>query len=98
MTLPAGTVGAGVKPGHIDYVFLSFKTSTAFSPTDTMPLTAGMKLLMMLESTVSLGTLALVAARAMNILAQASGLARRGPDALERPIQSSRHSCRETAE
>jgi hypothetical protein len=69
MTLPAETVGAGAKPGHIDYLFLSFNTSTALSPTDTMPLTARMKLLMMLESTVSLGTLALVAARAVNILA-----------------------------
>ena len=64
MSLPAETVGAGAKPGHIDYLFLSFNTSTALSPTDTMPLTAWMKLLMMLESTVSLGTLALVAARA----------------------------------
>jgi hypothetical protein len=69
MTLPAGTVGADAKPGYVDYLFLSFNTSTAFSPTDTMPLTARMKLLMMLESTVSLGTLALVAARAVNILA-----------------------------
>jgi len=60
---------ANAKPGFIDYVFLSFCTSTAFSPTDTMPLTARMKLLMMLESIVSLLTLALVAARAVNILA-----------------------------
>ncbi len=67
--LLAGTVGADAKPGYVDYLFLSFNTSTAFSPTDTMPLTARMKLLMMLESTVSLGTLALVAARAVNILA-----------------------------
>ena len=57
------------KPGFIDYLFLSFNTSTAFSPTDTMPLTGRMKLLMMLEAYVSLLTLALVAARAVNILA-----------------------------
>jgi hypothetical protein len=69
MTLPAGTIGADARPGYVDYLFLSFNTSTAFSPTDTMPLTARMKLLMMLESTVSLLTLALVAARAVNILA-----------------------------
>ena len=69
MTLPAGTVGADAKPRYVDYLFLSFNTSTAFSPTDAMPLTARMKLLMMLESTVSLGTLVLVAARAVNILA-----------------------------
>lgn len=69
MTLPPDTVGADRKPGYVDYLFLSFNTSTAFSPTDTMPLTARMKLLMMLEAYVSLLTLALVAARAVNILA-----------------------------
>ena len=63
------TAGADSKLGYVDYLFLSFCTSTAFSPTDTMPLTARMKLLMMLESIVSLLTLALVAARAVNILA-----------------------------
>ena len=69
MTLPAGSVGADAKPVYVDYLFLSFNTSTAFSPTDTMPLTARMKLLMMLEAMISLLTLALVAARAVNILA-----------------------------
>jgi uncharacterized membrane protein len=69
MTLPAGTVGADVTPGFIDYLFFSFNTSTAFSPTDTLPLSVRMKLLMMLEATISLLTLALVAARAVNILA-----------------------------
>ena len=69
MTLPPGTVGAEAKPGYVDYLFLSFNTSTAFSPTDTMPLTSRMKLLMMFEAYVSLLTLALVAARAVNILA-----------------------------
>ncbi len=67
--LPAGTIGADAKPGYVDYLFLSFNTSTAFSPTDTLPLSRRMKLLMMLEATVSLLTLALVAARAVNILA-----------------------------
>ncbi len=69
MTLPSSSAGADAPPRYIDYLFLSFNTSTAFSPTDTMPLTGRMKLLMMLESIVSLGTLALVAARAVNILA-----------------------------
>ena len=69
MTLPVGTVGADTDTGFVDYLFLSFNTSTAFSPTDTMPLTVRMKLLMMLQATVSLLTLALVAARAVNILA-----------------------------
>src|SRR5262249_36200015 len=69
MTLPPGTVGADRKPIYVDYLFLSFNTSTAFSPTDTMPLTPRMKLLMMFEAMISLLTLALVAARAVNILA-----------------------------
>jgi hypothetical protein len=68
-TLAAGAAEPAVSPGFIDYLFLSFTTSTAFSPTDTLPLTARMKLLMMLEATISLLTLALVAARAVNILA-----------------------------
>ena len=55
-------------PGFTDYLYLSFTNAAAFSPTDTMPLTARAKLLMMAESAVSLLTLALVAARAVNIL------------------------------
>ncbi|RST31414.1 hypothetical protein HMF7854_11605 [Sphingomonas ginkgonis] len=55
-------------PGFPDYLYLSFTNATAFSPTDTMPLTDRAKMLMMLESAVSLLTLALVAARAVNIL------------------------------
>jgi uncharacterized membrane protein len=57
------------RPRFLDYLYVSLTNNTAFSPTDTMPLTARMKLLMMLESTISLLTLALVAARAVNILA-----------------------------
>jgi hypothetical protein len=56
-------------PGFIDYVFVAFTNATAFSPTDTMPLSARAKLLSMAEAGVSLLTLALVAARAVNILA-----------------------------
>jgi len=56
-------------PGFVDYLFLSFTTATAFSPTDTAPLTQKMKLLMMAEASVSFLTVALVAARAVNILA-----------------------------
>jgi hypothetical protein len=55
-------------PGFVDYLFLSFTNATAFSPTDTMPLTARAKLLMMAQSGISLMTIALVAARAVNIL------------------------------
>jgi hypothetical protein len=55
-------------PGFMDYFYLSFTNATAFSPTDTMPLSERAKLLMMAESGISLLTLALVAARAVNIL------------------------------
>ncbi|WP_448151261.1 hypothetical protein [Labrys miyagiensis] len=56
-------------PGFVDYLFLAFTNATAFSPTDTLPLSARAKLLMMTEAMISLLTVALVAARAVNILA-----------------------------
>jgi hypothetical protein len=55
-------------PGFVDYLFLAFNTSTAFSPTDCPVLTRWAKLLMMLQSLISLATVALLAARAVNIL------------------------------
>lgn len=55
-------------PGFVDYLFLSYTNATAFSPTDTLPLTARAKALMMVQSAISLLTIALVAARAVNIL------------------------------
>lgn len=55
-------------PGFVDYLFLAFNTSTAFSPTDVPVLTRWAKLLMMLQSLISLATVAIVAARAINIL------------------------------
>lgn len=56
-------------PGFIDYFYLSFTNATAFSPTDTMPLSPRSKLLMIIESSASLLTIGLVTARAVNILA-----------------------------
>ncbi|MBZ9743377.1 MULTISPECIES: hypothetical protein [unclassified Mesorhizobium] len=56
-------------PGFVDYFFLAFTNATAFSPTDTLPLSRRAKLLMMAEAMISLLTIALVAARAVNILA-----------------------------
>ena len=56
-------------PGFVDYLFLAFTNATAFSPTDTLPLTPRAKILMMAEAMISLLTVALVAARAVNILA-----------------------------
>jgi hypothetical protein len=56
------------RPMFVDYLFLSFSTATAFSTTDTLPLTSRAKVLMMIESAVSLATLVIVASRAINIL------------------------------
>jgi hypothetical protein len=60
--------GKAWKPGFVDYLFLAFNTSTAFSPTDVPVLSRWAKLLMMVQSAISLGTVAIVAARAINIL------------------------------
>jgi uncharacterized membrane protein len=56
------------EPGLIDYLYVSFTNATAFSPTDTMPLTQTAKALMALQSLVALVTVGLVVARAVNIL------------------------------
>ena len=56
------------EPKFIDYLYLSFTNATAFSPTDVLPLTRWAKLLMLLQSLVSLLTVALIIARAINTL------------------------------
>ncbi|MEA2256661.1 MAG: hypothetical protein QOG35_2706 [Solirubrobacteraceae bacterium] len=66
MTEPA--VAPGWLPTFVDYLYLSFTNATAFSPTDTMPLTDRAKLMMMGESLISLVTVLLVAARAVSVL------------------------------
>jgi hypothetical protein len=58
----------GWRPRFVDYLSLGYSTATAFSATEVAPLTSRAKLLMMLESTISLVTLVLVASRAINIL------------------------------
>jgi hypothetical protein len=65
---PAEDVPPGWRPAFVDYLFLGYSTATAFSTTDVMPLTSRAKMLMMLESTISLATIVVVAARAINIL------------------------------
>jgi hypothetical protein len=55
-------------PNFVDYLFLAFNTSTALSPTDTPALSRWAKILMMIQATISLTVLALLAARAVNIL------------------------------
>jgi hypothetical protein len=56
------------RPVFFDYLYVSYTNATAFSPTDTMPLARWAKALMLGQSAVALGTVALVVARAVNIL------------------------------
>lgn len=58
----------GWSPGFVDYMFLAFNTSTAFSPTDSPVLSRWAKVLMMIQALISFTTVALLAARAVNIL------------------------------
>ena len=55
-------------PSFVDYLFLSFNTSTALSPADTAVLSRWAKCLSMLQATISLTVIVLLAARAVNIL------------------------------
>jgi hypothetical protein len=57
----------GWRPRFVDYLYLGFTNATALSPTDAMPLAPWAKLAMMLQSVISLGILALVIARAVNV-------------------------------
>ena len=56
------------RPGFIDYLYVSLTNATAFSPTDTMPLTGKAKSIMGAQSLVSLVTLGLIVSRAVNAL------------------------------
>jgi uncharacterized membrane protein len=58
----------GWRPRFIDYLYVSLTNATAFSPTDTMPLSAAAKSMMGLQSLVSLVVIGLVVSRAVNIL------------------------------
>ena len=59
---------AGWRPLFLDYLYVSFTNATAFSPTDTMPLSRWAKMLMLVESAASLVLAIMVAARAINLL------------------------------
>jgi hypothetical protein len=58
----------GWQPRFLDYLYLSFTNSTAFSPTDAMPLTRRAKAAMMVEAAGALCTAAVVLARAVGLL------------------------------
>jgi len=56
------------RPGFVDYLFLAFSTSTAFSPTDVPVLSRWAKGMMMVQACISFTSVAVIAARAVNIL------------------------------
>jgi hypothetical protein len=58
---------AGWRPHYVDYLILALTTSTAFSPTDVMPMARWAKLTMALQSLISLTVVGLVIARAVNV-------------------------------
>ncbi|MER5488249.1 hypothetical protein ABT024_34230 [Streptomyces sp. NPDC002812] len=64
----AGISAPDWKPYFGDYLYVAFTNATAFSPTDTMPLTTWAKLLMMVQTSVSLIIVLLVVSRAVGIL------------------------------
>ena len=58
-------------PRYADYLFVAFTTSFAFSPTDAAPLNRTAKMLMLIQSAISVVTLTGIAGSAINILAGA---------------------------
>ena len=56
------------RPLFLDYLYLGYNTATAFSPTDALPITRRAKMLMMIESTISLLTMVIILSRAINII------------------------------
>ena len=58
----------GWRPRFVDYRYTSYTNATAFSPTDTLPLTPMAKLLMAAQSLIAVTTILLVVARAVNVL------------------------------
>lgn len=62
------TLFEGWRPRYLDYLFLAFTTTTAFGPTDTLPLTRRAKMLMMTQALVSVVIIVVLASRALSIL------------------------------
>ena len=69
---PQMQIGDGTSPGwwprFLDYMFVAFNASTAFSPTDTLILSKKAKVLMMIQALISAVTVVVIAARAINTL------------------------------
>jgi uncharacterized membrane protein len=55
------------EPAFLDYLYLSFTNATAFSPTDVMPLSRWAKMMMLVQSAISIVAVALVISRAVNV-------------------------------
>ena len=68
MTDEVAALYPGWRPRYPDYLYLSLTNATAMSPTDTMPLSVQAKMIMGLQSLISLVTIGLVVSRAVNIL------------------------------
>ena len=64
----AGLHNQGWKPTFLDYLYISVTNATAFSPTDTMPLTHRAKMLMAIQSLVSITVVVLALARAVSVI------------------------------
>ena len=56
------------KPQFLDYLYVAFTTSAAFSPADVQPLSRWAKALMGTEALISLITIAIVLARAISVI------------------------------
>ncbi len=65
---PSDVVPPGWRPVFVDYLYLAYSTATAFSATDALPLTARAKILMMVDSTISLLIVVVIAARAISLI------------------------------
>jgi uncharacterized membrane protein len=65
---PSDVVPPGWRPVFVDYLYLAYSTATAFSATDALPLTSRAKILMMLDSTISLLIVVVIAARAISLI------------------------------
>ncbi|HEY0451255.1 hypothetical protein [Actinophytocola sp.] len=59
------------EPYFADYLYLSFTNTTAFSPTDVLPLSRWAKMIMMIQAAIALAVVVLVVARAVNVLGSA---------------------------
>jgi hypothetical protein len=68
MVSPQEMVPPDWEPAFLDYLYLAFTNASAFSPTDTMPMSRWAKVAMTVQSIISIVTVALVVSRAVNIL------------------------------